>query len=341
MSIILVGKAQSTQLHGDSTAKLLLLTLANYANHENQAWPSIQRLSGDIEKSERTVQLALRKLEQLGLICQGNPIWAKALPKGQRPTVYEILPSRNKQDDRKRRAGVHPASPLVDGTPSEQTGAMGFTPTGEAHCIRGVKPSAGEGCNTASIRGEAHCTQTVIEPSLEPSGESTRTRDTTARPSDQTEQRTLRLLALTPSQDHQALADEYGLDLDWELGKFQDDCLANGKPPHDPDRAFSKWLKRGRELGIGRPAATPSATTGAAGTASPDGELNRRARKLLETSTPLKHVQPDLAERMQWLPQVRRMLAEGDEPAHIVQLIVQAAADWKHPASADELDSIA
>lgn len=37
VSIELVAKAKKTRLHGDSTAKLLLIVLADYANDEGMA----------------------------------------------------------------------------------------------------------------------------------------------------------------------------------------------------------------------------------------------------------------------------------------------------------------
>lgn len=51
------------QTVGDDQAKHLLLTLANFANDEGKAWPSITRLSKDTEMSRRTI---FRKLDFLG-----------------------------------------------------------------------------------------------------------------------------------------------------------------------------------------------------------------------------------------------------------------------------------
>ena len=53
-------------------------------------------------------------------------------------------------------------------------------------------------------------------------------------------------------------------------------------------------------------------------------ELERRARKLLDTSTPLKNRQPDDGERLRWLPHVTRLLAQGTDAARIVELLCQA-----------------
>ena len=50
MSIELVAKAKKTRLHGDSTAKLLLIVLADYANDEGMAWPSVKTMAEETEK---------------------------------------------------------------------------------------------------------------------------------------------------------------------------------------------------------------------------------------------------------------------------------------------------
>jgi len=125
------------------------------------------------------------------------------------------------------------------------------------------------------------------------------------------EQRRQALADYRPTPDLTALAESYGLDPEWELGKFRDTCLAEGKIPHDPASAYRKWLKRGRELNIGKPAAPPAANDAG----NPDTELERRARKLLATSTPLRQRQPDDRERLRWLPQVAGLLAQGTSPA--------------------------
>ena len=89
--------------------------------------------------------------------------------------------------------------------------------------------------------------------------------------------------------------------------------------PHDPASAYRKWLKRGRELNIGKPAPPTTAEADASGS-----ELERRARKLLATSTPLRQRQPDDRERLRWLPQVASLLAQGTSPAQVVDLVCEA-----------------
>lgn len=261
MSIELVAKAKKTKLGGDSTAKLLLICLADYANDQGMAWPSVATMTDEVEKKERTIQNSLRKLERLGLIRVGDQRCTSHLPKGQRPTVYEILPEKHGKGKRARSERVQPIAPVQPTAPVETTpdtgaadctptGAVHDTPTGAADCTRGVQHIAPEGCSTATKRGAAHCTQTVIEPPIEPSRESTRAQTTKPDTTD----RTQALADWTPNDEHRALADRYGLDCDFEASKFRSKVLANDAIPANLDAAFDLWLQRGHEMGIGKPA---------------------------------------------------------------------------------------
>ena len=167
-------------------------------------------------------------------------------------------------------------------------------------------------------RGVTHDTQSLKEPSLEPPRESTRTQKTKTTIEQAFDSRKRALALYQPTPDLAALAAGYGLDPDWELEKFKDTCRANGKIPYDLDAAWRNWVKRGHELNIGTPAETTTTPTDQA------TELERRARKLLDTSTPLKNRQPDDGERLRWLPHVTRLLAQGTDAARIVELLCQA-----------------
>lgn len=167
-------------------------------------------------------------------------------------------------------------------------------------------------------RGVTHDTQSLKEPSLEPPRESTRAQKTKTTIEQTFDSRKQALALYQPTPDLTALAAGYGLDPDWELEKFKDTCRANGKIPYDLDAAWRNWVKRGRELNIGTPTETTTTATDQA------TELERRARKLLDTSTPLKNRQPDDGERLRWLPHVTRLLAQGTDAARIVELLCQA-----------------
>lgn len=51
-----------------SGAKFVLVVLANYANHDGVAFPSIPTISSDTSQGERTVQRHLRHLETEGYV---------------------------------------------------------------------------------------------------------------------------------------------------------------------------------------------------------------------------------------------------------------------------------
>jgi len=51
-----------------TTEKLLLLVIANYADEQGQAWPSVETLCRDTGMSRATIQRSLRKLEKLGFL---------------------------------------------------------------------------------------------------------------------------------------------------------------------------------------------------------------------------------------------------------------------------------
>lgn len=253
MSIELVARAKKTRLHGDSTAKLLLIVLADYANDEGMAWPSVKTMAEETEKSERSIQLLLRKLEQMRLIRKGDQKLVAKYAKGRRPTVYKLFPTAKK--------GETPMDATVE------RGETHFTPetgcTGATHFTPRVQPTSPEGCNPLHPTGETHFVSGVKptspkpsqEPSIEPSRESTR--------ASKTDTTRLQALAnLTPDQSHRQLADEIGLDLDAELAKFRDHAIAGGHLPADPAAAFRNWLRRGRELGLGNTNRTEPALAG-------------------------------------------------------------------------------
>ena len=348
MSIELVARAKKTRLGGDSTAKLLLIVLADYANDEGMAWPSVRTLTDEVEKQDRQIQRALRKLEEEGLIRLGDQTLTRNYPKGQRPTVYEVLPDKPRR--RARGTGV---------THDTSTGDMHDTPTGVTHDTSTpvthdttpVSPTTPPRCHPRRLTGVTHDTQTVIETTNKPSRESTRASKTEKpRTGSETEfdRRVDRLIALTPDETHLALAARYGLDADLELEKFRDRCRAEGKPPADPKAAFRNWLRRAPELGIGvanPPSTDTTALAGIGGVADADGgaELTRRARKLLESSRPIRRRIPERAARLELVPGVARLLGRGMSPVDIVNLIASGGPQELSDAGIelDDLEAIA
>jgi len=52
----------------NSTQKLVLLALADWANDEGMCWPSIQRIADKCSLTKRAVQKALRAIEDMGML---------------------------------------------------------------------------------------------------------------------------------------------------------------------------------------------------------------------------------------------------------------------------------
>jgi CTP-dependent riboflavin kinase len=53
---------------GDPNAKLVLICLANYADHEGACFPSFKTLMNQTEQSRRTVIRKIEELEKLGFM---------------------------------------------------------------------------------------------------------------------------------------------------------------------------------------------------------------------------------------------------------------------------------
>lgn len=332
MSIELVARAKKTKLHGDSTAKLLLIVLADYANDDGMAWPSVATMAQEVEKSERSIQLLLRKLEAKGLIRKGDQKLVGKYAKGRRPVVYKLFLKKNKTEK--------PEEPRQD---AENRGETDFTPetsfTGETGFTPQVKQASPHGRNPLHPTGETHFALGVKqaspkpskEPSIEPSRESTRAKKPKTNPKPKTKPKTTpatdprqTLVDFQPDQSHIAFADAFGLDLDYELAKFRDALAANGRYPADPAPAFRNWLRRGKEIGLNGAKLGTGMTDASDPAAS---ELERRARKLVDSSTPLKCRQPDDQARRAWIPAVARLLGQGKAPTDIVTLICYGEPD--------------
>jgi hypothetical protein len=71
MSIEAINWALTAET-GSPGCKLVLIVLANYANDENEAWPSIKTLTTKTEQGEKTVWRHLKDLEKNGFISSQN-----------------------------------------------------------------------------------------------------------------------------------------------------------------------------------------------------------------------------------------------------------------------------
>lgn len=93
MSVQAISWALGQQIVTASSARHVLLCLANYAGEDGRnAFPSIARLCADTGLSERAVRDNLRRLEDAGVIERGNQAIAAAHidRADRRPTVYDI-----------------------------------------------------------------------------------------------------------------------------------------------------------------------------------------------------------------------------------------------------------
>lgn len=241
MSGLLYGKAIDVRV-GNLTAKTVLMILANFADENNRAWPSVDTLKAKMEVSERTVQRALRYLESKHLIVRDYG-YGTRYRADRSPYVYEIvLDGKPTVGSRQRNDGVTLVTPRDDDprgdthdTPNDN-GVTSMTPrgdTGDAHGVTLVTP-----------RGDTSDTQTTIEPPIEPPRESTRA----SKPL--TEQQKRALADWTPDTDSVAEAARLGMDCETEAMAFRDYVRDGGHMPCDIDSGFRKFLRSGHSLGI-------------------------------------------------------------------------------------------
>ena len=258
MSSILVGRAKRVKV-GDRTAKLLLVILSDYADDEDRAWPSVERLKLELEASERTIQRALRYLEARGLIMRDRE-YGTRFPANRSPYVYRVTIDSAERVPAPAKAAGKTKNRGVAHVTSADSGVTPVTPRGDTGDVSGVTP--------VTPRGDTSDTQTLIE-HLEEHSESVRARDgenpieqsfepESADPDAALASSTDPLDDWTPDPTHVALAAQYGLDLTGEAAKWRDHVRAGGHLPKDPDAAFRNWLRRAPELGLG----TKPATTG-------------------------------------------------------------------------------
>lgn len=75
----------------DPPARQVLFILANYANEQNDSFPSVGTIRALTHLGTRTIKDKLARLEEIGVIGQGNQSLAAAyMRNGQQPTVYRL-----------------------------------------------------------------------------------------------------------------------------------------------------------------------------------------------------------------------------------------------------------
>ncbi|MGR4895819.1 helix-turn-helix domain-containing protein [Stenotrophomonas sp. LARHCG68] len=109
MSIQAIAWAIEQSAVTDATAQLVLMCLANYADHDGcAAFPSVERLCRDTRLSPRTVRAKLGLLEKGGQIRRGNQkIVAAYIDRAdRRPICYDIVMTKSERVHAERGAGA-------------------------------------------------------------------------------------------------------------------------------------------------------------------------------------------------------------------------------------------
>lgn len=144
MAVQVMGEALRTT-GVTSTEKLVLIGLADHANHDGTgAWPSVATLAEYADVTERTVQRCLRSLEDKGLIQKGDQRHVQHVRADKRPTVYDVTLDRgdvyvapqldgvtpvSERGDTSVADGVTPVSPKPSLEPSMNLGPSDDGPT--------------------------------------------------------------------------------------------------------------------------------------------------------------------------------------------------------------------
>ncbi|WP_270416415.1 helix-turn-helix domain-containing protein [Bifidobacterium pseudolongum] len=255
MSSLLVGHAvQKVDTGGDVLAKLVLLILADYANSEGKAWPSLDTLAKQTGRSEASVKRARAKLVDLGLIEVSDDQGYTLKYRGdKRPKVYDVLPMVD-MPERPARPAKNPVEQVPpernqdhsdDGSPMSPRTDNGGSP---------MHRTGAHGCTERGLMGEP---QTVIvNNKLFTNRQSEPTRASAHRPTDNQEapepgrEPADGIDLWSPNLETRALADELHADVDSEANRFRMRVHESGNTPHDPDAAFRKWLRQGDRRGI-------------------------------------------------------------------------------------------
>lgn len=276
--------------------------------------------------SRRTIIDRLGRLRAKGVIRYGDQRLLAYLPANRRPKVYDLAIDTTTEPE--------PITPNTasNATDTESRGAAyapqndDNDPTADPTPARGAA-DVQQGCSrgAAGVHAYVHTNQHESYESLE-SRESTRARnktttDTSADGSGDVEDPVTRLLALTPDPTHLQIAAQTGQDAAYELAKYQDACLANGRIPQNPAAGFRNWLRRATN----HPTTTPAAPTPTPATPmTRDQQLNASTDRILANSTILGSLLPTPEARAQWRPSLKQALADGLAPAEAVDMVASA-----------------
>lgn len=149
----------------DAQTVLVLLGLADNADEDGRAsWPSVSTLAVRARCSSRTVQRHLSALKSAGVIREGDQTLVASFRQDRRPVVYDLNLTAVRGDN------VSPRDPdNTGGSRGDSHADRGDNGAvrGDSHDARGVSRDV-HGVTPVTERGDSGVTQTVLEPSLEP-----------------------------------------------------------------------------------------------------------------------------------------------------------------------------
>jgi hypothetical protein len=211
---------------------LVLLAIADAANEDGLAWPSVQTLADKTRCSVSTVRRHIRAIEAAGWLTTDVRIGTS--------NVYQLAVSRLLNPGQSDRGG----SVNLTDDPTQSDTPVNLTPRSRATGGVGHSYDRG-GRSTVTDR-------TVSEPSVN------RVRSTPGQSDTPTVKRT-RTSAHTqpadwqPNDAHRTLATSRGIDVDLEAEKFSAYNEAHDRRMANWDAAFRQWLLHARPAQTGRP----------------------------------------------------------------------------------------
>ena len=169
---------------GDGTRKLVLLAFANHAHRDGTAaWCSVGTVAEYAERGKRTIQVHVSTLVNEGWMREGDQRLVEHLPKDRRPIVYDLSMTADQRAEwvAARTPGLRDAAAVAGQKGGTTTAARnsqvvrgaGSAPRRDAGSaprvdLDGVQ-ALHDGVQSATQRGAVGCTQTVLDPSVEPS----------------------------------------------------------------------------------------------------------------------------------------------------------------------------
>ncbi len=228
--------------------KAVLLKVADNANDDGFAWPSVPRIAHETGYSTRTVKRVLKEFVEAGILeIRANEKGGRALPR-----VYWI--------NLKRVTAVHPLPKF------EPTGFEPFGPAkgdshdakGDSHNIKGDSQDT-KGCHSLSPEPSRTIKQPSGEPSLARADTAHRadldhfelttveTNEDVEHDSKRTRRPTRLAADWEPTAKHFALGHELGLDAErvhFEADQFRDHAAAKGRTLKDWDAGFRMWIRK-------------------------------------------------------------------------------------------------